>query len=41
MEQESLGGKIATILLRRGMISKPVLQKALQAVQADAKRLEE
>ncbi|MFH1969052.1 MAG: ATPase, T2SS/T4P/T4SS family [Verrucomicrobiota bacterium] len=41
MKQESLGGKIAAILLRRGMISKPVLQEALQAVQADEKRLEE
>ncbi len=41
MEQESLGVKIAAILLRRGMISKPLLQEALLAVQAGGKRLEE
>ncbi|MBU4201276.1 MAG: Flp pilus assembly complex ATPase component TadA [Kiritimatiellae bacterium] len=41
MDRESFSGKIALILLRRGMISQPVLQEALQAAQADAKRLEE
>lgn len=41
MERESFSGKIAAILLQRGMISQPVLQKALQAIQADGKRIEE
>ncbi|MBU4201275.1 MAG: Flp pilus assembly complex ATPase component TadA [Kiritimatiellae bacterium] len=41
MDRESFSGKIALILLRRGMISQPVLQEALQAVKADGKRLEE
>ncbi|MFA5342750.1 MAG: ATPase, T2SS/T4P/T4SS family [Kiritimatiellia bacterium] len=41
MEHESLGGKIAAILLRRGLIGKPALQEALLAAQAGGKRLEE
>ncbi len=41
MDRESFSGKIAEILLRRGMISQPVLKEALQAVQADGQRLEE
>lgn len=41
MEKESFSGKITSILLRRGIITQPVLQKALEAVQADGKHLEE
>ncbi len=41
MDRESFSGKITGILLRRGMLTQPVLQQALQAVQDSDKRLEE
>jgi type IV pilus assembly protein PilB len=41
MDRESFSGKIAEILLRRGMIAQPALQEALQAIKDDSKRLEE
>ncbi|MDO9543379.1 MAG: ATPase, T2SS/T4P/T4SS family [Kiritimatiellia bacterium] len=41
IDQESFSGKIAAILMQRGMISQPALQEALQAAQAEKKRLEE
>ncbi len=40
MDRESFGGKIAAILLRRGMISRPALQAAQQAAQAEGQRIE-
>ncbi len=40
MDRESLSGKIAAILLRRGNIKQSALQEALLASQADGQRLE-
>ncbi len=41
MDKESFNGQLAMILQRRGLISPPALQAALQAVQADGRHLEE
>ncbi len=40
IDRESFSGQIAAILLRRGMITQPVLQEALAAIQDGDQRLE-